>query len=65
MHIFPPIGKNYAYFSPFDFYFTLHLILTFTKLQKKIRLNLFRLRRAPPHYNKFDLGTNIKEGAKF
>ena len=52
MHIFPPIGKNYAYFSPID--------LIFTKLQKK--LNIFRLRRASPQYNKFPLGKKYEGG---
>ena len=52
MHIFTPIGKKYAYLSPID--------LKYTKLQKK-RLNIFLLRRATPHYNKFQLGKNIDQ----
>ena len=55
MHIYSPIGKKYAYFSPID--------SKYTKLQKK-RLNIFRLRRAPLHYNKFQLGKKYKSTKK-
>ena len=43
---FSPFGKKYAYFPP-------NLIMT-SNIQncKKQRMKMFRLRRAPPHYNK-------------
>ena len=45
MHIFPPIGKKYAYFSPID--------LKYTKLQKMSE-------NFPPHYIIFQLGKKYK-----
>ena len=57
MHIFSPIGKSMHMFSPID--------LKCTILPKK-RLKIFHLRRAPPHYIKFNLGEKllIKKGGQ-
>ena len=46
-YLFPQFVKSLHIFSPTG--------LNFTKLQPK-RLYIFRLRRAPPHYNKLNLG---------
>ena len=47
------IGKKWAYFSP--------NWLKIYKIAKK-RLNIFHLRRAPPQYNRFNLGKKYISG---
>ena len=50
MHVFPPIGKQVAYFFP--------NWLKIYKIAKKM-LNIFRQRRETPQYNKFHLAGKI------